>query len=143
MLTYRLSNRQRSEYLLRQSWITIAIPIHPADLDKLQSADPRTLREWAWGRLDATELHQIRSAEVRDLFTRPSPSDGLTGLLGAICDAMPDADVLATVVPAVVVELSATANPRHRPPQIQWPVLAHSDRGKWPAKYAEGQGDEK
>jgi hypothetical protein len=129
--TYRLSNRQRKDLLIRATGLVIAIP-QPYSLG--DEDDPA---EFARQSLP-DDGGSIESAEWDDVAACPSPGGpGLGGLLGAI--AFPPASVsgLHVVIRVALVRLAARGERRsHSTPQ--WPGVAIDDGRTYP-KEASGQ----
>jgi len=116
MITYRLSNRQQKELLIRGQTVQIAIPCI-VDCDAMRFARD-SLPEHA---------SYVTFAEHASVVTWLGVlTGGLANMLGQIKHDDDDPDRLGTIPAAieVVVATLSPPNPRGRAPLIQWPSRA-------------------
>ena len=109
---YRLSNRQRTQYLTRRGLLRIAIPL---PLDWLDGGD---LYGFALSSLahDVIVPDHLRSTEELEIAVVPSdhPLGKIIGDTAALSEPH-------YVVPVVVATISVDEKPRHETAQLQWP----------------------
>jgi hypothetical protein len=117
MLTYRLSDRQKKELLIRGQVLEIAIPCNHPDCDPVSYA------------CDAIPEHsgQVVSAEIADLavWRTANASPGFTGLMGHISSErnQPSSRAIEYTVVVVIATLQAEQKPRGRV-ALAWPGKA-------------------
>jgi hypothetical protein len=133
LIRYRLSNAQRKELLVRGGLIVIALPLHPSEIDWADAADPSELAEFAAASIEGATLDQVRRVAIVDLIVGASSGEGLTGCLGAIFGE-PSPSNLQRLCPALVVDLCATAKPRHQSQRPQWPASALIGEYEYPRR---------
>lgn len=118
MLTYRLSDRQKKELLIRGQILEIAIPCNHSDCDPVAYA------------CDALPEHSghVVSAEIADLavWRTSNASPGFGGLMGHISTDknQPSAKAIECTVVVVIATLQAEQKPRGRV-ALAWPHRAY------------------
>lgn len=121
-MKYVLSNRQRSQLLVRHTGLAIAIP--------LPLNDPVDWLAWARDCLgDAGQW--IVSVDTQDCCVVYSGADGLNGVIGEIVPSPPAGDLYWMVGVAVVL-LDPPGQSRHARERLQWPAAAITPNGRWP-----------
>jgi hypothetical protein len=121
-ITYRLSNRQRKELLVRGRPLAIALPLSSTE----PVAGPLALARSLLPEIDGAAGERIIAAEV--VLIRVSPGDGragsgLTARLGQISDDPARWCVTHEVLVADIVP----RRPRGEPLPMQWPAAVHID----------------
>lgn len=117
--TYRLSNRQRKELLVRGQQITIAIPANADDEDAVAFAKS-SLPE------DELCVSDAEWDEIAVLLTTGA-TDGLTGVIGEIKTNQSGVGKLTIYVMVCVVTLTPPSRPRGKIGGIHWPGSAIVD----------------
>lgn len=120
MLTYRLSDRQKKELLIRGQVLEIAIPCNYTECDPVAYA------------CDALPEHagHVVSAEVADLavWRTANASPGFSGMMGHISSAanQPSSRAIEYTVVVVIATLQAEQKPRGGV-ALAWPGKAYRD----------------
>jgi hypothetical protein len=120
VLTYRLSDRQKKELLIRGQVLEIAIPCNHPDCDPVAYAQ------------DALPEHSgnVTSAELADLavWRTANASPGFGGLMGHISSDknQPSTKAIEYTVVAVIAQLQYEQKPRGRV-ALAWPGKAYRD----------------
>lgn len=115
-MTYRLSNRQRKELLVRRAEIAVAIPL---PLDWPDGATDAQLREFV-----RRALPEVRDEWLRDVTEEWLAIDILRAAgdvepFGRIIDATEAAKTTHLVV-SVAVAVVSQDRPRHKRARVQW-----------------------
>jgi hypothetical protein len=134
VITYRLSNRQRKDLLIRGTSLTIAIPqpYRLGDDDDPVEFARRSLPD---------DAGAVESASWEDIAVDPVPTvAGLTGLLGSILVGPPSVtdSRLHLVVRVALVRLQAR-DERRRMHTPQWPGVAICGGEHYPREAASGE----
>ncbi len=114
--TFRLSNRQRKDLMIRQVSLKIVLPV--------PSEDPPNWKRWARQMLPdeaASIAHVSEPQSIPVACSSVADADGLADYIGRL-DITPDDQRLQIMVEVVVVTLTPPGSKvRHRSSKLEWP----------------------